>query len=279
MRFGVHVSIAGGVDQAPQRAADLGCDCFQLFVANPRSWSLPKLSEAECDAFRRARRRLRLGPVVVHLTYLPNCASPDRALREKSRRHLLHQYQSAAALGADLFVIHPGSHRGAGLEDGVARLADCINEALAAVPEGPVFLLENTAGGGDTIGRNPEELGAIFAAVAAPERLGLCLDTCHAWATGVEVGRPQAFRQLLTAHEATAGKGTVRLIHANDCPFPCGSGRDRHEHIGQGEIGRAGFRRALHTRGVRRLSWILETPVNEQDDDRQNLATIRELAQ
>ncbi|MFH0910159.1 MAG: deoxyribonuclease IV [Planctomycetota bacterium] len=278
MKFGAHVSIAGGVAQAPGRAAALGCDCFQVFVANPRSWAMPVVSDAKAEAFQEARRKAGVGPVAVHVTYLPNLASPEKGLYQKSLKHLLAQYAAAARIGAELFVIHPGSHRGSGLEAGVRRIAEGLRRVFDEVPEGPWLLLENTAGGGDTIGRTCEELASIARAADAPERVGVCLDTCHAHAMGVDVGGKGVFKKFLNEHARAVGAGAVKCIHANDALFLLGEGRDRHEHIGLGRIGEEGFRHILATPGVKKLPVIMETPVDERRGDRDNLAAIRALA-
>ncbi len=278
MRFGVHCSIAGGVENAPGRAAGFGCDCFQFFVANPRAWRLPAIPPASVEAFRVARAAAGLGPAIVHMTYLPNLASPDRALCRKSVRHCRAQVAAAAALGAEFFVLHPGSRRGGDAAAAIARVGAGLREALDAAPDGPVLLLENTAGGGGTLGRSPDGLAALADAVDAPGRVGLCLDTCHAWAAGANVGRRGALARLLRAHEDAAGAGTVRLIHANDSRDPLGGGRDRHWHVGLGTIGETGFRNLLRCRAARGLPWILETPVDATRGDADNLAAVRALA-
>jgi deoxyribonuclease-4 len=279
MRFGVHTSISGGLVRSVERAAALGCDCLQLFACNPRSWSRPRLRPADAEGFRLAVRRAGLRPVVVHVTYLPNLASPEAALYEKSVRHVEAQYAAAAALGAEFFVIHPGSHKGSGLEAGAARIAAGLNLIFEAVPEGPQLLLENTAGGGDTVGRNPGELAAIAAGVEQAERLGLCLDTCHAWSTGVDLRRKTGFRRFLTAHTGLLGAGVLKLLHLNDSQAPLGHTRDRHYHVGLGTIGEEGIGHVLHTAGVRRLPVILETPIDETRGDAENLAAARRLAE
>ncbi|MHC4885592.1 MAG: deoxyribonuclease IV [Planctomycetota bacterium] len=277
MKFGVHVSIAGGVAKAPARAAELGCDCFQLFVSNPRSWRLPMIAAEEAALFQRECRRLKLGPVVVHLTYLVNIASPDADLYARAVEHFKAQYAAAAALAADFFVIHPGSHKETSVKEGVQRVAAAIQETFCECPSGPVILLENTAGGGSTLGRSAEELGLLMEAIAEPDRTGLCLDTCHAYAMGHDVAAPAAFRTFFAAHERAAGKGSVRVIHMNDSMNQLGQGRDRHQHIGLGHFGEEGVRNILSTRGVRKLPFILETPVNDTRGDADNLAAIRAL--
>ncbi|MBN1256084.1 MAG: deoxyribonuclease IV [Planctomycetes bacterium] len=278
MKFGVHVSVSGGFDQALERAAGIGCDCFQMFVSNPRSWAPAEIDPVAAETFQESRKNLALGPVVVHVTYLPNLASPEDSLFKKSRNHLGSQYAVSAALGAEFFVIHPGSHKGSGLDAGIARIAEGLRLIFDKTPAGPMLLLENTAGGGNTIGRNPEELAAIAEAVDTPERIGLCLDTCHAYAMGVDVAAKGGFKKFVASHTELLGKNSLQVVHANDSMFKLGAGRDRHQHIGLGEIGEKGFREILSTSGIKKVPFILETPVNEERDDAGNLAAIRALA-
>ncbi len=279
MRLGVHVSIAGGLDRAVERALALGCDGFQIFVTNPRSWSGTRPSREAIRDFRAAREASGLGPVVVHLSYLPNLASPYRNEWRKSVRAFLAQVEDAAALGADFFVLHPGSSRGGRRHKACPRVARALRRALRLVRKGPVLLLENTAGAGSQLGAPPEDLAAIAEATRAPERVAVCFDTAHALAAGTNLARPGAMRAVRERYNRLFGFPALRLIHLNDSKTACGSGRDRHEHIGKGHLGETAFRDILHTPGLRRVPYILETPVDAPGDDARNLARARELAE
>ncbi len=277
MRFGVHTSIAGGLDRAVARAAELGCDCFQVFVANPRGWKSRRVGPGEAAAFCAAREQAGLGPVIVHLTYLPNLASPDKILWRKSLEALLEQYQAAALIHADMFVLHPGSSRGEDREQAMGRVAAALTRALDRIPDGPTLLLENTAGGGSSLGANPCELAFIAKAIDAGEHVSVCLDTAHAHASGFDLTRPGAMRSLRKQYRAAFGRHPICLVHLNDLKGELGSRHDQHQHIGKGAIGSPAFARIMATPGMRRLPYILETPINHEGDDYRNLARARQL--
>ncbi len=279
MRFGLHVSVAGGIDKAPQRAAYLGCDCFQVFVSNPRSWKFPEFTAEQIQSFISARNELALGPVTVHATYLPNLASPDTALYEKSVSHIKAQYLAGRDIQADYFVLHPGSSTNTPKEDGIKRIASALTTITGEVEGGPQFLLENTAGGGSSIGTLSEELGEIYRQSGLDDTLiGVCVDTCHAWAAGYDISGRGAFKRLITAYENELYKGCVKLIHCNDCLFGCGEGRDRHAHVGLGCIGIEGMKNILRAGGVKDIAVVLETPIDENRDDLANLEAARKYA-
>lgn len=272
--FGVHVSIAGGVEKAPGRAGALGCDAFQLFVANPRSWSPSRLSADAVDRFVEAREKLGLGPVVVHQSYLPNLASPERALLSKSRSSAMAQYRDAARLGADLYVLHPGSRKEAPLDAAQRRAGESLRRMAEAAPEGPPLLVENTAGGGGALGVDAASLGRIVQAAGGVRRIGLCLDTAHAWAAGVDLRKRGAFARFVRVCEQAA---PLRLLHFNDSRGAFDSRHDRHAHIGLGAIGEDALGAVLRAKCCNRVPAILETPVDEVRGDADNLAAAREL--
>lgn len=279
MKFGVHVSVAGGIQKAPQRAAEAGCDCFQLFVSNPRSWSLPTIDAEQAAQFRQERERCGLGPVTVHMTYLVNLAAVDPGQYKRAVEHFHAQFAAARLIGADFFVLHPGSHKDHTLAAGIELVATALRGAAAEIPDGPVLLLENTAGGGCTIGRTPQELGEIIRQSQLPrERCGVCFDTCHAWATGIDLLPQKAFAKVIAEYDAAVFPGCIRLLHCNDSLFPCGKGKDRHWHIGMGQIGAEGMRNILRTPAVAKTPVILETPITEECDDMGNLAAARAAA-
>ncbi|MHC4871154.1 MAG: deoxyribonuclease IV [Planctomycetota bacterium] len=277
MEFGLHISTSGGLSKAPKKAKDLGCDCLQLFVSNPRSWIKPDPDKEEIDGFIKNREELCISSVTAHVTYLPNLASPERSKRSRSIEHMLLQYQLSAQLQADFFVIHPGSHKGAGLEKGTKNIAAGLNKIFKKVKKGPVLLLENTAGAGDSIGSTPKEFKLIVDNIDFPDRIAVCLDTCHAYAAGENISVKGNFAKLISRFEKELFKGCVKLIHANDCKTDLASKSDRHMHIGHGSIGKDGFKNILSCRKTRNLPVILETPVDEECDDIGNLKAIRSL--
>jgi deoxyribonuclease IV len=281
MLFGAHMSIAGGMDQAVLRARMVGCDALQVFTKNNNQWRAAPFRDGEVEAFRRLLAETGIGPVVAHDGYLINLAARMKALWRKSLAAFIVELERCATLGIPYLVTHPGSHGGAGEAEGIRRVAEALDAALAAVA-GPMVLLEVTAGQGTSLGWRFEHLAAIRQGVAPPlrRRIGVCLDTCHLFAAGYDFRAPAAYRALRRAMDATLGPGRVRAIHMNDSKKGLGSRVDRHEHIGRGQIGLAGFRHFVRDRTWRGVPLLLETP-KEPDfrrTDRRNLAVLRRLA-
>ena len=279
--FGAHMSIAGGMDLAVERAALVGCEALQVFTKNNNQWRAAPFRDGEVEAFRRRLAETGIGPVVAHDGYLINLAARRRPLWKKSLAAFIVELERCATLGIPSLVTHPGAHGGAGEAEGMQRVAEGVEAALAAVP-GPMVLLEATAGQGTSLGWRFEQLAAIRAAVAAPlrRRVGVCLDTCHLFAAGYDFRTPAAYRALRGELDATLGLDLVRAIHMNDSKKGLGSRVDRHEHIGRGQIGAAGFRHFVRDRAWRGVPMLLETP-KEPDfrrTDRRNLAVLRRLA-
>jgi len=289
--LGVHVSIAGGVSRAVERAEALGCSAFQIFCRNPRSWKTVDLDGDEAELFRRRVGAAGMGPVVVHTSYLINLASPEAELLEKSVGLLAWELAASAELGADYLVLHPGSHRDGDRASAPGRIASSLGRAMEGAeglmkgrgaPEGtafalPTVLFENTAGGGSHYGSRLEEVGELIAlADDAGLECGLCFDTCHAFAAGYpEEGGGDG---LAGAIEAGTGLASLRLVHLNDSKTPKGSGVDRHQHIGSGEIGPRLLGDFLRHESLRGVPVILETPKKGGDaDDLMNLDTVRKL--
>lgn len=279
MRAGAHVSIAGGLDQAPGRAKEIGCDCLQIFSKNPRGWAARELSDTEAESALQRLAELKLDPLVVHITYLVNVASNKPDLYEKSLHGLLTDLERSGRIGAKYLVLHPGKYTGTTLEEGVQRIADSINIAFEKVPNDVILLLENVAGAGTEIGQSVEELKMIMELVKDQSRIGICFDTCHGFAAGYDL-RTKATVDLVFQHfDQIIGMDKLKVIHANDAKGELGSNLDRHEHIGQGEIGEEGFRAILQNDFVVKydIPFILETPEDENGDFRSNLAKLREL--
>jgi deoxyribonuclease-4 len=281
MLFGAHMSIAGGMERAVDRAQMVGCDVLQVFTKNNNQWRAAPFRDGEVVAFRRRLRETGIGPVVAHGGYLINLAARSKPLWKKSLAAFIVELERCATLGIPYLVTHPGSHGGAGEAEGIRRAAEALEAALAAVA-GPMVLLETTAGQGTSLGWRFEQLAAIRAAVGAGarRRIGVCLDTCHLFAAGYDFRRPETYRALRHGLAATLGLDLARAIHANDSKKPLGSRVDRHEHIGRGQIGAAGFRQFVRDPAWRGVPILLETP-KEPDfrrTDRRNLAVLRRLA-
>ena len=236
--LGAHVSIAGGVALAPSRGRELGCGAIQIFVKNQRQWAAPPLTAAEAAAFRRGRRRAGLRHAFAHGSYLVNLACPDPAAWRQAVDTFTDELRRAARLGLDALVIHPGSHRGAGVEPGLDAIARAIDEALRATGRSSVKIaLENTAGAGHVLGRTFSELRAILERLGHPRRLGVCIDTCHLFVAGYDIRTPAGYALAMTECADLIGTGRVLAFHLNDAKAPLGSGLDRHEHIGRGFLG------------------------------------------
>ncbi|MCE5339314.1 MAG: deoxyribonuclease IV [Methanomicrobiaceae archaeon] len=276
---GCHVSIAGSIDLAVGRARERGCDMFQIFSRNPRGWKAKDLDQGTADVFRAAVSASGIGPVVDHMPYLPNPASPDDGIYEKSVAALTGELRRCDLLGIPYLVTHLGHHRGAGTEAGQERVIAAINRALADAGEGSVMLLlENTAGEKNSVGSTFADLSRILGGIDAAERIGLCFDTCHAFAAGYDLRTAEGVEAAFGEVDDRIGLAHLRVVHLNDSKGDLGGGLDRHEHVGLGSIGEEGFRRILRHPGVRSLPLICETPVDERRDDAGNIAKVRELA-
>lgn len=278
MRFGVHVSIGKGLTAAAKTAKNMGCDAFQIFIGNPRGWKRNPLDEVEVAAFREERCQSGLGPVVVHLSYLPNPAAVDDELYEKSIKAIGEEYRRAVTIDADYFVVHAGKAGPQKLEVALAKVAAGVRTVLTQNEGRTLFLLENQAGAGSEVGARLSQLAQVLKAVDLPTRTGICVDTCHAFAAGYDLRTKEGIEQLFTEVETTIGWSHLPLFHLNDALGGLGSHLDRHTHIGQGQIGEEGFRLLLNDPRLSGLTGILETPQKAAEDDLRNLAVVRHLA-
>ena len=279
MRVGVHTSIAGNLENAVRRAAEIGCDTFQMFSANPRGWVAADPAPDDCRRFRREREASGLAPLVIHDNYLINLASAEPAIRKKSVAAFRREIRRAVALGADYLVAHPGSAKGSSAGKAVKTCAESIKQAAAVLNLGGlVILIENTAGQGSAIGRNFEEVAEIIQAAGRELPVGACIDTAHCFAAGYAIHTPEGLRETVKALDKTVGLTSVQVIHANDSKSAFGSHVDRHEHIGKGLIGSEAFARIVRHPKLRNIPFICETPVDEPDDDKRNVEMMRKLA-
>jgi deoxyribonuclease-4 len=277
VRVGVHVSIAGSLDLAVDRAGGIGCDVFQIFSRNPRGWSFSPLSDEICTAFTEKIKKSGLLPV-DHMPYLPNLASPKDEVYEKSITTLTSELGRCGQLEIPYLVTHLGHHLGDGITGGRKRVIDAIGTALAASDNDVMLLLENTAGEKNGVGNSFEHINAIIEGVGHDDRIGICFDTCHAFAAGYELRTQDGIDETLTTIDSLIGLERLRVIHFNDSKGDRGSGLDRHEHIGMGFIGEDGMRLILRHGKLNKLPFICETPVDDRRDDRGNIAKVRELA-
>jgi deoxyribonuclease-4 len=244
---------------APQLAREIGCQAVQVFCGNPRGWKKSPLDPKFVEQFRAGISAGGISPLVVHATYLINLAAPNERIYRLSCDSFVLEVARAAQLGAQYYVVHIGSHQGSGAAEGRRRVAACVKAAVRQVPNGPTILVENTAGGGSSLGGSFADIAAVIAEVAT-DRIGLCLDTCHALAAGYDVRSADGVKRTLDELERTVGFDRLHCLHLNDSKGALGSHIDRHEHIGEGQIGEAGFRALLSDKRLWQLPAILETP-------------------
>ncbi|MDD1677792.1 MAG: deoxyribonuclease IV [Methanomicrobiales archaeon] len=278
VRVGVHVSIVGAIGKSVDRAVKKGCDTFQIFSRNPRGWAARVLIPHDAELFIENLHRTKIGPVVDHMPYLPNLATPHTDLYEKSVSTLQAELNRCGMLRVPYLVTHLGHHQGSGKDEGRKRVIEAVNTVFGAVENDVLILLENTAGDRNSVGSTFSDISAVLNGIEKRDRVAVCLDTCHAFAAGYDFRTPAAIAATLKEFDTQVGLDLLRVIHLNDSYGPIGSGLDRHQHIGLGYIGEKGFHHFLHHPAIRDLPLILETPEDEQRDDEGNIAKVRQLA-
>lgn len=275
MLFGAHVSAAGGISKAIDRIEEIGGDAVQVFTQSPRMWKPTEHSEEELERFRARRREARVEHVSCHALYLVNLASRDETVRENSLSALRATMAAAQGIGAEAVIFHVGSHLGYGFDEAVEVVASALRELLELTTDELWLCMENAAGAGGTIGRSVAELAALSDAVGGHPRLGLCLDSCHWWASGVDVSDRGALGAAIDDLDARMGLEQLRVLHVNDSKTPLGSNRDRHELVGKGLIG-DGLATFLGHPAFQSLPAIVETWVDEGSETR-DLDAMRDL--
>jgi deoxyribonuclease-4 len=259
MLVGAHVSTAGGLVQAHQRGVERGCEAIQVFNQSPRQWRPTRWKDDDVGAFRELMANGSIESVVIHAVYLINCASRERDIRRKSIASLVHALRMGDAIGADGVVLHPGSARAEPKHDAMKRAGDAFREALAESERCPL-LLEDTAGGGATLGRSFSELAELVELGGGGERLGLCLDCCHLLASGFDIRTADKLARILDDCMEVVGLGRLRCLHVNDSKSPLGSNSDRHAPLGTGELGARGCAAFLSEPRFERLPALFEGP-------------------
>jgi deoxyribonuclease IV len=237
VKIGAHVSTSGGIHTAIDRAVAIGAESIQVFTQSPRTWRPTNHDPANLERFKERRAELGIDGVLCHALYLCNLAAPNDDVYEKSVAALRNTMEVAGAIDADGVVFHVGSHLGAGLEAGLARVLPAMEQVLELSSETTWLLMENSAGAGGTIGRSIDELAMLFERLDRHPRLGVCLDSCHLYVSGIDVTDPGAFDVLLDELDGTIGLDRLRALHVNDAATPLGSNRDRHANIGEGLLG------------------------------------------
>jgi deoxyribonuclease-4 len=288
LRIGAHMSVAGGVSKAVERAMAHGCEALQIFTKNASQWRGRPLEAGEIRRFRRLVDDTGIGPVVSHASYLINLAAAASPLREQSIAALVDEIDRAHALGLLGVVVHPGTCTSGTVDDGLRLIAEGIRTAFAARPRRrTMVLLENTAGQGRSLGHRFEHLATIIQHAGGPARIGVCLDTCHLVASGYDLASETGHVSTFADFDRIVGFDRLKVVHANDSKRPCGSRVDRHQHIGEGCLGLEPFRRILHDRRFAGLPMLIETEKSVRCErphaivrdplDERNLDALRQL--
>ncbi|HXE06818.1 MAG TPA: deoxyribonuclease IV [Acidobacteriaceae bacterium] len=280
-RIGVHVGTAGGVWTAVNRAVEAGANAFQCFSSSPRMWRPTKISPADAAKMRELRAKHNVAPVSIHASYLINLCSQTEAVRANSIACFRGEVERALALGAEFLVLHPGSWKGLTREEGLRLAAQSIERAIEGLPwQGADFriLIENTAGAEFSLGGKLEQVAELVECLKACAPVAVCLDTCHVHVAGYDIVSEDGYIETMKLVEATVGFDAVKVWHCNDAKAAMGSKLDRHEHIGEGTIGAATFRRLLHDERFAHCAFIAETPVDNPGDEARNVGVLRTLA-
>lgn len=277
LKLGAHMSIAGGFNKAVERAHSVDSDALQIFTKNQNQWKARDLVDDEIERFTECCTSCSIAPVVAHDSYLINLASPKDDLWEKSIEAFRVELERCERLGIPFLVTHPGAHTGSGTEAGIQRVVEALDRVHAELPGYTVrTLLETTAGQGTTLGATFEELAAIIGGVQAPERLGVCFDTCHVFVAGYDLRTPEAYAETMTQFDTTVGLDQLEVFHFNDALKELGSRRDRHALIGKGFIGPAGFWNIMNDERFEGRPALLETEKGDDlAEDREAIMLLR----
>lgn len=278
LKLGAHVSISGSIYQAVDRAVELKCNTFQIFTRNPQGWRFKELDPKEVEEFIRKVKENKLVEPVAHAPYLPNLASPRDDTYKLSIETLRTELDRCGKLHVPYLVMHLGSHLGAGIEAGLKRLVNGCNKALSSVTNNVMLVLEIMAGQKNSMGSTFEDVRRIYDGIEQKDRVGICFDTCHAFAAGYDLRDKKTLNETLRKFDEIIGLKLLMVVHLNDSKGELGLGLDRHEHIGMGQIGKDGFRAVLNHPALKKLPMILETPDDERGDYSTDLNTLRRLA-
>ncbi|OIO37721.1 MAG: hypothetical protein AUJ75_03715 [Candidatus Omnitrophica bacterium CG1_02_49_10] len=277
MRLGVHVSIAGHIYESIDRAAALGCNTMQIFSRNPRGWEGAVFTKEDAAEFRKRKKAYDITPVLVHIPYLINLASPDNVLYKKSISAYIDDIKNADELGAEYFVTHLGSHKGSGRPAGIRRFSEAMDVIIAKAKPRLTILLEDTGGAGDSIGSRFEDMGAIMDGIKDKSKVAVCLDTCHLFVAGYDIKSKSGLDDMAAEMDKYIGLKRLKAIHLNDSMGAVSSHLDRHEHIGKGQIGSAALRRIVNHSAFKDIPMVMETPKKEPGDDIMNIAIVRKM--
>lgn len=279
MILGVHVSGAGKIYQALDVAHSLGCDTMQIFSRSPQTWrNGSQISPDDIKEFKFRRKKLKINPVFIHISYLINLASPDIRLWRGSIQAYIEDIREAGKLGVDYIVTHMGSHKDTSEDAGIKRLIEALNIIIEKTKGSKVgILLENTSGSGSWLGYRFYHQHKILKGINEKTRVGLCLDTAHAYLAGYDLAVKEGLDKMIDEIESMVGVKLIKLIHLNDAAGELGCHHDRHDHIGKGNIGLAGMKRIINHPKLKNIPMILETPKSAADSDKKNLDLVRRL--
>ncbi len=273
MYVGAHVSIRGGVDNAVGRQLDIGGNCGQIFTTSPQVWQLPDIDDDQAERFREGTVDAGVGPWVIHSSYLVNLATPKEGLREKSIDSMQAEVDAASRLDVEYVNVHLGAHTGAGVEQGLDNAAHVLDQL--DVPEDVTVLVESDAGSGTKLGGEFEHLAAALD--RTDQRLEVCLDTAHTFSAGYDLSTPEAVEESLATFDDIVGFENLACVHLNDSKHACGTNKDEHAHIGEGEIGEDGMRAFVNHDAIRNLPLVLETPTEDGKSFAWNVERVHEL--
>ena len=279
MRFGFHVSIAGGFSKVAERARVRSCETIQFFSRNPRGWKYSPLNKKEVEEFRSSVRSAGFSPIFLHMPYLPNIAFSKSKFYKPSIQSLVIDLHRAERLGAQFLIIHIGHGMESSEEEAIEAVSQGINRAFEKVKNAVTLLMENTAGQGTEIGYKFDQIKKIIEGVEEDGRLGVCLDTAHTIEAGYDISEKEGLEKTLEQFDKTVGLKRLHLLHLNDSKTPLGSRRDRHWHIGEGYIGREGFRTLINHPLLKHLPGIMETPRKDTVEDLKNMEVIKSLVE
>ena len=278
MKIGAHVSISGSLDFSIDRAIEIGCDTFQIFTRNPRSWKPKKLSDEKIIKFKKKLEKANIKPIFSHIPYLVNLASPDEDKLLKSIEMMKEELVRCEKLNIPYIVTHLGSAKKKSKKFAIEQIISSLNNIFEDYNGNSIILLENTAGKKNKIGENIEEICHIIKQATFYENIGLCFDTCHAFASGYDLRKVEVIDEIVSTIDDLIGIEKLLCIHCNDSVFDLGEGRDRHAHIGLGNIGEIGFENLMKNKEIRKIPFICETPVDEVRNDKENINYLRKIS-
>ena len=279
MQIGAHVSISGSLDLAVDNAVERECNAFQIFTRNPRSWFAKDLDPVQVKKFKEKLQKSRIDRMATcaHMPYLPNLSSPDEDGYQKSIKSMTQEIERCHELGIPYLVTHLGSHKGSGEENGIRRLVDALNK-VAETNADVIILLENTAGQKNSVGSDFTQLEEIFSKCKPSKKFGICLDTCHAFVAGYDLRTKEDVTKAIKKFDDSIGLKNLKILHLNDSKGELNSNRDRHDHIGLGEIGKEGLGEIVKIMNKNNIPIVLETPIDDIRDDFENISKAKSLA-